>query len=115
MSDLDFVINKLESDLKKRGLYFPKNKDKLVINNYMEEKNEKRPIINNQNIQLRDNYNNINNINVNHNYDIEQINLYIENYITKYLIEISTNLKKINSRIIVLEEDSLKKEDKINI
>ena len=104
--DLDYVIKKLETELNNRGLKLPRNKERPIINNYMEEQKEKELLINNQNPQIKSNTNNI--LNISH------INLYIENYLNKYLFELNSNMKKINSRISILEQDLIRKNENIN-
>ena len=104
--DLDYVIKKLETELNNRGLNLPRSKERPIINNYMEEQKEKELLINHQNPQIKSNTNTI--LNISH------INLYIENYLNKYLFELNSNMKKINSRISILEQDLLRKNESIS-
>ena len=113
MSDLDFVIQRLQSELENRGLNVQKNKDKplIAINNYFEESKEKDPILSDMKMPLKSNINNIPKLNI-YQYEINQMKNQIEKDINQYLDQLKYDMKKsldqLNSKMFCLEKELLK-------
>jgi chromosome segregation ATPase len=112
-NDLDLVIKTLEYELNNRGIQIDKNKNNIIMNNYLEDKKEKDNLVNggNINFNLDKKYYKNSKMN-NQNYDLNQMKKQIENDLYQFILQLKVDTKRsldyINNRITNLENQLLK-------